>query len=69
MNVISRGLWPPFLADLYPCNQILLVKCETDSNNPCTKDELKESIQSVVLSSISTASVCDKKCVMLYTCM
>jgi len=33
MNVISRGLWPPFLADLYPC----------------TEDETKENIQSVVL--------------------
>jgi len=26
-----------------------VLKCETDSNNPCTADGLKESIQSVVL--------------------
>ena len=26
-----------------------MLKCETDSNNPCTENELKESIQSVVL--------------------
>jgi len=26
-----------------------VLKCETDSNNPCTEDELKESTQSVVL--------------------
>jgi len=26
-----------------------VLKCETDSNNPCTEDEPKESTQSVVL--------------------
>ena len=26
-----------------------MLKCETDSNNPCTENELKESIQSLEL--------------------
>ena len=26
-----------------------MLKCESDSNNPCTEDELKESTESVVL--------------------
>jgi hypothetical protein len=43
---------PPYTADIDPCKFYLLgmLRAKEYSNNPCTKDDLKETIQNIVFS-------------------
>ena len=46
------GLWPFLTSDLKPCDFYLcsILNTQVNSKSPCTEDDLRDSIQSTVLS-------------------